>query len=60
MGYFIIPQGEGPFSFIAPWGEAMVALAGDAILRNPEDAKDVYRVAAASFACTYDIIRPAP
>ena len=60
MGYFLIPDGEGPYSFTAPWGEAMVALAGDAIVRNPDDEKDVYRVAAASFGCTYDITRPAP
>lgn len=60
MGYFLIPEGQGPYSFTAPWGEAMVARAGDAILRNPGDVKDVYRVAAASFACTYDITRPAP
>ncbi len=60
MGYFIIPAGDGPYSFTAPWGEAMVARAGDAILRNPADPKDVYRVAAASFACTYEITRAAP
>ena len=60
MGYFVIPEGEGPYNFTAPWGEPMVAESGDAILRNPDDLKDVYRVAAASFACTYDITRAAP
>lgn len=60
MGYFIIPDGDGPYSFTAPWGEAMVAKSGDAILRNPMDQSDVYRVAAASFACTYEIINAAP
>lgn len=60
MGYFLIPEGEGPYSFTAPWGEPMVALAGDAIVRNPDDETDVYRVAAASFDCTYEITRPAP
>ncbi|MBA4492213.1 hypothetical protein [Paracoccus sp. S1E-3] len=58
-GYFLIPEGEGPYSFIAPWGEPMVAKAGDAILRNPADASDVYRVAGASFACSYEITRRA-
>ena len=60
MGYFLIPQGAGPYSFTAPWGEPMMAKSGDAILRNPGDHTDVYRVAAAAFACTYDITRPAP
>lgn len=60
MGYFLIPEGDGPYSFTAPWGEAMVARAGDAIVRNPADEKDVYRVAAASFDCTYEITQPAP
>ena len=47
MGYFIVPPSEGDFTFTAPWGEAMVA--------RPADT---YRVAAASFACTYDIVTP--
>lgn len=59
MGFFLIPEGEGPYSFTAPWGEPMVAKAGDAILRNPDDHKDVYRVAASSFACTYEITEAA-
>ncbi len=59
MEYLILPKGEGPYSFIAPWGEEMVAYAGDAILRNPAEHKDVYRVAASSFACTYEVTRPA-
>lgn len=60
IGYFRIPDGAGPYSFTAPWDEPMVAKSGDAILRNPDDPRDVYRVAGASFACSYDIIRPAP
>ncbi|MFT4012431.1 MAG: hypothetical protein QM682_03315 [Paracoccus sp. (in: a-proteobacteria)] len=60
MGYFIIPQGEGPYTFAAPWGEEMVARAGDAIVGSPADPSDVYRIAAASFACSYEITRAAP
>jgi hypothetical protein len=37
----------------------MVARPGDAIVRSPADPSDTYRVAAASFACTYEIIEPA-
>lgn len=54
--YFIIPAEQPPFQFTAPWGEAMVARAGDAIVQDPHDPDDTYRVAAKSFACTYEII----
>ena len=51
---------DGSFTFTAPWGEPMVARPGDAIVRSPQDPADTYRIAAAAFACTYEILRPAP
>ena len=54
--YHILPNETEPFTFVAPWGESMVARPGDAIVQDPKDEKDVYRVAAASFACTYQIV----
>ncbi|MDQ6435113.1 hypothetical protein RB623_13735 [Mesorhizobium sp. LHD-90] len=59
MGYFIVPAEIGEFSFTAPWGEAMTAKPGDAIVQVPTDTSDTYRIAAASFACTYEIVTPA-
>jgi hypothetical protein len=59
MSYFIVPQEMGEFTFTAPWGEAMVARPGDAIVQVPDDVSDTYRIAAASFACTYEIVTPA-
>lgn len=56
MRYVIVRPEEGEFSFTAPWGEEMVARPSDAIVRNPADPKDTYRVAAGSFACTYEIL----
>ncbi len=58
MSYFTVRQSEGPFSFTAPWGEKMVARPNDVIVRDPKDAKDTYRIAAAAFACTYEVLRP--
>ena len=58
MLYLIGRPKDGAFSFTAPWGEEMVARPGDAIVRNPADPKDTYRVAAESFACTYEILEP--
>lgn len=58
MGYFIVSPEEGEFSFAAPWGETMVAKPGDAIVQSPSDSADTYRIAAASFACTYEIVTP--
>jgi hypothetical protein len=38
----------------------MIARPGDAIVRNPTDPADTYRVAAASFSCSYEVIVEAP
>jgi hypothetical protein len=59
MRYFVVRPGDGTFSFTAPWGEPMLARPGDAIVRSPSDLADTYRIAAAAFACTYEILRPA-
>ena len=59
MGYFIVSEEMGDFSFTAPWGELMIAKVGDAIVQVPSDRTDTYRIAAASFACTYEIVSPA-
>ncbi len=59
MLYVMVRPEDGTFTFTAPWGEPMVAHPGDALVRDPSDPKDTYRVAAASFACTYVVIKPA-
>lgn len=56
MRYFIVRPADGTFTFTAPWGEAMIARPKDAIVRDPNDLKDIYRIAAAAFDCTYEII----
>src|ERR671910_2812085 len=53
MQYFVVREADGSFSFVAPWGEPMVARPGDAIVRSPQDPEDTYRIAAAAFARTY-------
>jgi len=60
MAYFVVRQRDGAFTFTAPWGATMIARPGDAIVRNPQDTADTYRIAAAAFACTYEILQPAP
>ncbi|MGH6900528.1 MAG: hypothetical protein ACREJ5_28925, partial [Geminicoccaceae bacterium] len=59
MRYLVVRDADGAFTFTAPWGEPMVARPGDAIVRSPDDPADTYRIAAAAFACTYEILRPA-
>jgi hypothetical protein len=54
--FILLEANEAPFSFVAPWGEPMVARAGDAIVQDPKDEKDVYRVARAAFDCTYEVV----
>jgi hypothetical protein len=59
MRYLVVREADGAFTFTAPWGEPMVARPGDAIVRDPQDTADTYRIAAAAFACTYEILQPA-
>jgi len=56
--FIVVGADDGSFTFTAPWGESMVARPGDALVRNPNDPQDTYRVAAASFTCTYEILKP--
>jgi hypothetical protein len=55
MRVLLLAADTAPFTFTAPWGEPMVARGGDAILQDPQDARDVYRVERASFDCTYEV-----
>jgi hypothetical protein len=59
MSFFIVSESEGSFRFIAPWGKEMIAETGDAIVQNPENPDDTYRVAAKSFKNTY-VIKKTP
>jgi hypothetical protein len=57
MHFVVVTEQDGSFNFIAPWGETMVARPGDAIVQDPNNPKDTYRVAKVAFACTYDVLR---
>jgi hypothetical protein len=57
MLYVVVRDEDGPCTFTAPWGEKVTAWPGDALLRDPAHPDDTYRVAAAAFECTYEIIK---
>jgi hypothetical protein len=56
MRFFVVMPEHGEFTFTAPWGEPMVAKPGDSIVQDPEQPADIYRIAAASFARTYEVM----
>jgi hypothetical protein len=56
MRFVTVAEEDGAFTFIAPWGERMIARPGDAVVQDPQNPKDTYRVAKAAFACTYEIL----
>ena len=57
MRFVVVAEQDGQFTFTAPWGESMVARPGDAIVQDPDNAKDTYRVAREAFACTYEVLQ---
>jgi hypothetical protein len=57
MRFVVVTEKDGEFTFMAPWGETMVARPGDAIVQDAQDPKDTYSVQKAAFACTYEEIR---
>jgi hypothetical protein len=56
MRFIVVAEQDGAFTFIAPWGEKMVARPGDSIVQDPNNPKDTYRIAKAAFGCTYEIL----
>jgi hypothetical protein len=54
--FVILGPEEGSFTFIASWGERMVAHPGDALVQDPDNEGAIYRVEKFSFACTYEVI----
>jgi hypothetical protein len=57
MEFAIVAATDGEFTFLAPWGERMIARPGDAIVRDPDNHKDIYRIYSLSFECTYAVVR---
>jgi hypothetical protein len=54
--FVAVDEEAGSFSFTAPWGQRMVAHPGDVLVQDPDDPRRIYRVARASFDCTYDVV----
>lgn len=57
MRFVGVGPNDGTFSFLAPWGERMVARPGDVIVQDRRDPKNTYRIARAAFECTYEVLR---
>jgi hypothetical protein len=57
MQYMVLTPAEGPITFMAPWGERMIGRPGDVLVRDPANTRDLYRIYAVSFGCTYEITR---
>lgn len=57
MKFFVVTAADGELAFQAPWGEAMKAIPGDTIVQDPGNPKDTYRIAAASWKCTYNVTK---
>ena len=54
--FLVLTPPDGSFTFEAPWGEPTVAHPGDALVQDPQDEKDTYRVEKDTFACTYEVV----
>ena len=54
---FVVVRELDEFTFVAPWGEKMVARPGDVIVQDVGNARDTYRIQKAAFACTYEVVR---
>jgi len=57
MRFVVVGAHEGPFRFMAPWGESMIARPGDAIVQDVANPADTYRVQKMAFSCTYEVVR---
>jgi hypothetical protein len=57
LRFVVVRQLDGEFTFVAPWGENMIARPGDVIVQDVGNARDTYRIQKAAFACTYEVVR---
>ncbi len=59
MIYAIVPEAEGEFAILAPWGELQRVLPGDTMAQVADNPTDTYRIEKRAFDCTYEITTPA-
>ena len=57
MRFFVV-GGRGDVHLHRAMGRGDGRRPGDAIVRDPADPEDTYRVAAAAFECTYEVVAP--
>jgi hypothetical protein len=55
----IVPEDDGEFAIVAPWGELQRVLPGDTMAQVADNPTDTYRIDKRAFACTYEITTPA-
>jgi hypothetical protein len=58
LRFTILRPQDGSFRFTAPWGKSMIARPGDALVQDPANPEDTYRIAAKAFAATYEVVEP--
>ena len=57
MRFVVVHELDGEFTFVAPWGEKMIARPSDVIVQDVRNERDTYRIQKAAFACTYEVVR---
>ena len=57
MRFVVVRELDGEFTFVAPWGEKMIARPSDVIVQDVRNERDTYRIQKAAFACTYEVVR---
>jgi hypothetical protein len=56
MRFVVVRELDGEFTFVAPWGEKMIARPSDMIVQDVRNERDTYRIQKAAFACTYEVV----
>ena len=59
MLYLTLGARRGPVQLRGTVGRTHGGAPGDAIVQDPQDPGDTYRIAAEAFACTYEVVEPA-
>jgi hypothetical protein len=59
MVYAIVPESDGEFAILAPWGELQRVMPGDTMAQVADKPDDTYRIDRRAFECTYEIVTPA-
>ena len=56
--FLVVPADTPPFRYVTATGDTVLVRPGDTLVQSAKDESELVRIAAAAFACGYDVVTP--